>query len=89
MKSKQDISMLVLLILSSFSFLAKADIAPLDAPFFSQRDTRWALDDMDGYNIHDYGCMMTAFDMVLAYYGVNTNPKEFNSYLKSGKGAWS
>jgi len=89
MKKKVREIFLVLLLmgLSVFSSLAHADIM-LNVPFFSQKDV-WKDDFMvDGTNINirNYGCLMTSFAMTLKYYGVNNDPRIFNSWLKSHNG---
>jgi uncharacterized protein YvpB len=61
-------------------------------PFFSQRDQRWKDDPiidetgiMQG-TIGSIGCAMTSTAMILKYYGVDTDPKQLNSWLNANKG---
>ena len=55
------------------------------APFFSQRDPRWAqnqLGNSPSQTIASWGCMMTCNAMILAARGFDTNPGDLNDLLR-------
>jgi len=61
--------------------VAAAAMPPV--PYFSQCDQRWASDKLggDGPTICSQGCALTSAAMVMAYYGVDTDPKRLNNAI--------
>ncbi|KAF5416754.1 MAG: hypothetical protein C5S48_01975 [Candidatus Methanogaster sp.] len=55
-------------------------------PYFSQCDPRWGSDQLggDGPTICSQGCALTSAAMVMAYYGVDTDPKRLNDTIGRG-----
>jgi hypothetical protein len=55
-------------------------------PYFSQCDSRWGSDKLggDGPTICSQGCALTSAAMVMAYYGVDTDPKRLNNAIGRG-----
>jgi len=60
---------------------AAAAMSPV--PYFSQCDSRWGSDKLggDGSTICSQGCALTSAAMVMAYYGVDTDPKRLNNAI--------
>jgi len=60
---------------------AAAAIPPV--PYFSQCDQRWGSDRLggDGPTICSKGCALTSAAMVMAYYGVDTDPQRLNDAI--------
>lgn len=79
--------LLVTTLLSLFPSPSLADNS-IPVPFFMQVDKRWKDDRMfpSWTTLEKSGCLVTSISMVLKYYGVNTNPKEFNDYLSKNRG---
>lgn len=52
-------------------------------PYFSQCDSRWGSDQLggDGPTICSQGCALTSAAMVMAYYGVDTDPQKLNDAI--------
>ena len=52
-------------------------------PYFSQCDSRWGSDQLggDGSTICSKGCVLTSAAMVMAYYGVDTDPQKLNDAI--------
>jgi len=69
---------LVILVLAG---TAAAAMPPV--PYFSQCDSRWGSDKLggDGQTICSQGCALTSAAMVMAYYGVDTDPKRLNNAI--------
>ena len=79
-----------------FFYISKRAIAPsgglyffkpvqMAVPHFRQDDLRWSQDRLgwtDG-TLGDQGCAVAASAMVLAYYGVDTDPGRLNGYLSA------
>lgn len=85
MKGIIKVFTLSLAIVMAVCSFATADVS-LNVQFYSQVDY-WSGDELvDGVsppiNIGNSGCMMTCFSMALKYYGVNTDPRIFNNWLK-------
>ena len=61
--------------------VAAAAMSPV--PYFSQCDSRWGSDKLggDGSTICSQGCALTSAAMVMAYYGVDTDPKRLNNAI--------
>jgi hypothetical protein len=55
---------------------------------FSQRDPRWSGDPLGtcGYTLGRAGCLVTAAASVLADFGVSTDPKRLNAWLRDHDG---
>ncbi|MEA3281583.1 MAG: C39 family peptidase, partial [Euryarchaeota archaeon] len=64
--------------------VAAAAMPPV--PYFSQCDSRWESDKLggDGPTICSQGCALTSAAMVMAYYGVDTDPKRLNNAIGRG-----
>jgi parallel beta-helix repeat protein len=64
--------------------VAAAAMPPV--PYFSQCDSRWGSDKLggDGPTICSQGCALTSAAMVMAYYGVDTDPKRLNAAIGRG-----
>ncbi|MFA0821873.1 MAG: putative Ig domain-containing protein [Methanomethylovorans sp.] len=63
----------------------------LDVPLYLQTDSRWSSDIMGqpgncGSTLGDAGCAVTSTAMVFKYYGVQTDPKELNKWLRGNNG---
>lgn len=60
----------------------------LDVPLFLQNDERWAGDEIgtSGSRMGGEGCAVASVAMLLAYYGIDTNPKDLNEYLSRNNG---
>lgn len=82
------LGLLMALIIMS-SGIASADIM-LNVPTFDQTDSRWASDPLGlgtcTETIGSSGCAVTSVAMVLKYYGIQTDPKDLNSFLKINAG---
>jgi Peptidase_C39 like family len=82
------LGLLMALIIMS-SGIASADIM-LNVPTFDQTDSRWASDPLGlgtcTETIGSSGCVVTSVAMVLKYYGIQTDPKDLNSFLKINAG---
>ena len=67
---------------------AAADVAFAmpPVPYFSQCDPRWGSDQLggDGPTICSMGCALTSAAMVMAYYGVDTDPERLNDAIGRG-----
>ncbi|KAF5416674.1 MAG: Cell surface glycoprotein [Candidatus Methanogaster sp.] len=79
---RPTISVCILLML----IIAAAGVAAAAMPpvsYFSQCDSRGGSDKLggDGPTICDAGCALTSAAMVMAYYGVDTDPKMLNSVI--------
>ena len=65
-------------------------------PYFNQCDEPWRNDDYDHISetICSVGCALTSAVMILNYYGVETDPRELNNWLRdqftdnNGNGEW-
>ena len=57
--------------------------AMLPVPYFNQCDSRWSSDQLggDGPTICSQGCALTSAAMVMAYYGVDTDPQRLNDAI--------
>ena len=68
--------------------LVAAAVMP-PVPYFSQCDSRWGSDRLggDGPTICGMGCALTSAAMVMAYYGVDTDPKRLNDAIGRGGSA--
>jgi hypothetical protein len=57
-------------------------------PLFKQCDSRWANQQLGTgkLTICQAGCAMSSTSMVLASFGVNTNPSDLNNWLKANGG---
>ncbi len=54
---------------------------------FSQRDPQWAaqrLGTVNGSTLGQYGCYVTSFAMVAAYYGKDINPSKLDDFFTNG-----
>ena len=63
----------------------------LPVPIFAQGDPRWK-DDLLGpteATLHAEGCAVASAAMVLAYYGVDTDPGRLNAFLKEIEGGYT
>ena len=76
------LSVLVLVIAAVLA-MAGVTAAMLPVPHFSQYDSRWSNDQLggDGPTICGQGCALTSAAMVMAYYGVNTDPQKLNNAI--------
>ena len=64
-------------------------MAQMNAPTYSQRDGRWANDQLGflpGSTIGAYGCVDTCIAMLRSYYGDAKNPRDENVWLKNHGG---
>jgi len=69
--------------------IAAAGVAAAAMPpvlYFSQCDSRGGSDQLggDGPTIYDAGCALTSAAMVMAYYGVDTDPERLNDAIGRG-----
>jgi len=69
------------MLISSAAGVAAAAMPPV--PYFSQCDFRWSGDRLGGDDptICGMGCALTSAAMVMAYYGVDTDPKRLNDAI--------
>ena len=79
----------VLLVAAALVILVLAGVgaaAMPPVPYFSQCDSRWGSDQMggDGPTICSMGCALTSAAMVMAYYGVDTDPQKLNDAIGRG-----
>ena len=60
----------------------------LPIPPLSQRDPLWANDQLGTSNttIGGYGCLITCVSMMLKHFGIDTDPKRLNTWLKEHAG---
>ena len=60
----------------------------LDVPLIKQGDSQWSKDKLGSSSttIGAKGCAITSTSMVFNYYGVQTNPKDLNIWLKQNNG---
>ena len=60
----------------------------LKVPAFAQGDPRWADDPLGptSANLHAEGCALTSAAMVLASYGIDTDPRQLNRFLTTHDG---
>lgn len=63
----------------------------LDVPSYLQTDSRWSSDIMGqpgncGATLGSAGCAVTSTAMVFKYYGVQTDPKDLNNWLRENNG---
>ena len=65
-----------------------AERVELSVPHFKQDDESWKSDKLGGTSatLRKAGCAVTAAAMVLNYYGIETNPKQLNQFLKENGG---
>ncbi|PXF60541.1 MAG: hypothetical protein C4B59_09145 [Candidatus Methanogaster sp.] len=68
-------------VILAFAGVGAASMPPV--PYFSQCDPRWGSDKLggDGQTIYSQGCTLTSAAMVMAYYGVDTDPKRLNDAI--------
>ena len=66
--------------------IAGAAAAMPPVPYFSQCDPRWSGDRLggDGPTICSQGCALTSAAMVMAYYGIDTDPERLNDAIGRG-----
>ena len=60
----------------------------IDVPLFRQNDGRWGRDPLgptDG-TVGAEGCALSSAAMILAYYGIDTDPQRLNWYLNETGG---
>ena len=71
----------LLMLIAAAAGVAAAAMPPV--PYFIQCDQRWASDKLggDGPTICSQGCALTSAAMVMAYYGVDTDPKRLNNAI--------
>ena len=71
----------LLILVIAAAGVAAAAMPPV--PYFSQCDSRWGSDKLggDGPTIYSQGCALTSAAMVMAYYGVDTDPKRLNDAI--------
>lgn len=92
---------IVLLALWLWHWSAKAPLAPagglwfaraveLPVPVFAQADSRWGEDPLGPTeaSLRAEGCAVSSAAMVLAYYGIDTDPGRLNGFL-SGNGGYT
>jgi 3D (Asp-Asp-Asp) domain-containing protein len=68
----------------------------IDVPYFNQCDEPWSEDPYDHIDttICSSGCALTCAVMILNYYGIETNPRDLNDWLRNqftdenGNGRW-
>jgi hypothetical protein len=62
--------------------------ARLEAPFYLQRDPRWAEETIgaSGERLSKVGCTVCSLAMALEHYGVHRTPAELNAWLKANGG---
>ena len=72
---------ILLILVIAAAGVAVAAMPPV--PYFSQCDSRWGSDKLggDGPTICSQGCALTSAAMVMAYYGVDTDPKRLNNAI--------
>lgn len=62
----------------------------LNVPLFRQDDPQWSKEKLGystkGSTIGSAGCAITSISMVFKYYGVQTDPKKLNTWLKANNG---
>ena len=63
-------------------------LAPLSTPYYLQKDPRWQNETIGGSGepLARVGCAVCSLAMALDLYGIKTNPKELNDFLKSNGG---
>jgi parallel beta-helix repeat protein len=76
----------LLLVAAALAILVLAGVAAAAMPpvsYFSQCDSRWGSDKLggDGPTICSQGCALTSTAMVMAYYGVDTDPQRLNDAI--------
>ena len=90
--NKKVFCLLAILITTASGFcwlnIAIAD-RQIDVPLFGQRWEPWAGDQLgfcSSDTIGSSGCAITSMAMVFKYYGVNTDPRDLNNWLKQNGG---
>jgi uncharacterized repeat protein (TIGR01451 family) len=80
------LSVIVIITLAMLALGAGVAAAMSPVPYFSQCDSLWSSDQLggDGPTICDSGCALTSAAMVMAYYGVDTDPQRLNNAIGRG-----
>ena len=75
--------MLAIAILIILTFFNITTAMP-PVPYFNQCDSQWSSDQLggDGPTICGQGCALTCAAMVMAYYGVDTDPQKLNNAIR-------
>jgi Peptidase_C39 like family len=81
-------SMITILFMIIISNAVNASYVNLSVPIYKQGDSRWSEDKLGttSLTIKDYGCAITCIAMVFKYYGIQTDPKDLNIWLKQNDG---
>lgn len=76
------------LLTSAMLMTGCVDCWPVQVPFYSQVDDRWAYDQMgdSDCNIGNCGCLITSVTMAYNYYGIRVTPAQFNEWLGDNNG---
>lgn len=81
-------SIIAILFMITVCDAVNASTVNLSVPLYKQGDPRWAEDKLGttSLTIREYGCAITCIAMVFKYYGIQTDPKDLNNWLKQNGG---
>jgi hypothetical protein len=98
LKKVRTFSLIAIVFMTTVSNAVNASAVNLSVPVYIQGDSHWSEDKMGttSLTLKQYGCAISCIAMVFKYYGIQTDPKELNIWLKQngaytsdGKVYWS